>query len=107
MQTANLVLISSQRPRPAFLPDAYPDSGYLHWVGASPDYAGKRLGYAVTLAVLEEFVRLGCKDAVLETDDARLPAIRTYLNLGFLPTHRHETHAERWSAIEQNLAAPR
>lgn len=67
------------------LPDQYPGSGYVHWVAADPALAGQRLGYTVTLAVLHEFARLGCRDAVLETQAFRLPAIKTYSNLGFVP----------------------
>ncbi|HZO90601.1 MAG TPA: GNAT family N-acetyltransferase [Chthonomonadaceae bacterium] len=87
------------------LPDQYPGSGYVHWVAADPDHRGQRLGYAVTLAVLHEFVRRGCKDAVLETDDHRLAAIKTYQNLGFVPEHRHESHPERWAEIIARLLA--
>src|SRR5215207_2363046 len=69
------------------VPEAYPGSGYVHWVGTDAAHRGKRLGYAVTLAVLYRFRDLGCRDAVLETDPFRLPAIRVYLNLGFLPVN--------------------
>ncbi len=84
--------------------DRFPDSGYVHWVGALPSHAGRRLGFIVSLAVLHEFVRLGCRDAVLETDDFRLPAIKTYRNLGFRPEIQEETHAARWKAVEEKLA---
>lgn len=63
------------------LPNAYPDSGYVHWVAAHPAHMGKKLGAGVTIATLHEFARLGLKDAVLETDDHRLAAIKTYQNL--------------------------
>jgi mycothiol synthase len=86
------------------LPDAYPNSGYVHYVGALYGHKGKRLGYEVTLATLQKFVELGCKDAVLETDDHRLPAIKTYLNLGFVPENRHESHPQRWEAVQENLS---
>ncbi len=90
------------------LPDSYPGSGYVHWVAASPSHRGKRLGYLVSLAVLHEFVRLGCRDAVLETDDDRLPALKTYLSLGFVPEYRDASHADRWAVIQTHLspAAP-
>jgi mycothiol synthase len=85
--------------------DKFPGSGYLHWVGVHPDHRGKQLGKIVTIAVLEEFVKLGCKDAVLETQDHRLPAIRTYKNLGFEETHVHESHPLRWAMIAELLAS--
>lgn len=85
------------------VPDAYPGSGYVHWVGTAPGHRGKRLGLLVSLATLYEFVRLGCADAVLETDDFRVPAIKVYLTLGFRPEYHHATHAPRWAALAPAL----
>jgi uncharacterized protein (TIGR03790 family) len=87
------------------LPERFPDSGYVHWVAVDPAHQGQRLGYVVTLATLYEFASMGCKDAVLETDDHRLAAIKTYQNLGFVPEHHHESHLERWAVIADMLAA--
>ncbi len=87
------------------LPDKFPASGYVHWVGSHPEYKGKRLGYSVSLAVLRIFKTLGCKDAVLETDDFRLAAIKIYNDLGFVPEHRHESHPERWARVFSDLLA--
>ena len=87
------------------LPDKYPTSGYVHWVACDPAHRGKGLGYAVTLATLHEFARMGCSDAVLETDDHRLPAIRTYHKLGFQEEHTTESHFLRWAKIADLLAA--
>jgi mycothiol synthase len=85
------------------LPDAYPDSGYVHWVGSDPAHRGLKLGFIVTLATLHEFVALGCQDSVLETDDSRIPAIKTYLKLDFAPVYRDETHRERWEKIDAQV----
>jgi mycothiol synthase len=57
----------------------------------------------VSLAALHEFVRLSCADAVLETDDFRVPAIKVYLSLGFRPEYRHATHEPRWAALAPML----
>ncbi len=85
------------------LPDAYPGTGYVHWVGGDPQHRGKRLGSLVSLAVLHEFVRLGCTAAVLDTDDFRVPAITVYRDLGFVPQMRHATHPERWSRLDVRI----
>jgi mycothiol synthase len=98
-QAGRVVATASSR----LLPDAYPGSGYVHWVGADPELRGRKLGWIVTLATLHDFVRLGCRDAVLETDDFRLPAIVTYRRLGFEPVYRDETHRERWQKIEEQI----
>jgi mycothiol synthase len=88
----------------AQIPEAAPETGFLHWVAADPEHRGRRLGYRVSLAVLHELARRGCRDAALLTDDPRLPAIKTYQNLGFLPEHRNETHADRWKAVAARLS---
>ncbi len=87
------------------LPERFPESGYVHWVAVEPSHQGRRLGYIVTLAALHEFARMGCRDAVLETDDHRLAAIKTYQSLGFEPEHRDGMHVERWTKIAADLLA--
>jgi mycothiol synthase len=73
-----------------------PVIGYLHMVGVSPEHQGKQLGYWVSLAVLHHFVAVGRMEAVLQTDDFRLAAIKTYLRMGFEPVLIHENQRERW-----------
>ena len=87
------------------VPDRFPGSGYLHWVGVDPEYRGQRLGAIVSLAVLHEFARMGCQDAVLETDDHRLAAIKIYQEMGFEPVHTDESHILRWAKIASDLLA--
>ncbi|HSV74452.1 MAG TPA: GNAT family N-acetyltransferase [Chthonomonadales bacterium] len=79
----------------------FPQSGYVHWVCVDPNLRGLGLGRAVTVRVLRHFVASGCQDAVLETDDHRLPAIRLYLTMGFVPEMAHESHIERWKAVRR------
>ncbi len=81
------------------LPEQYPQAGYLHYVGAYRAEAGRGLGGLVTWAVLKHFRDEGLGSAVLETDDFRLPAIRTYLKIGFVPEYRHPQDQSRWSRI--------
>jgi mycothiol synthase len=85
------------------LPDRYPEAGYLHYVGARPSERGRRLGEAVTRRVLVHFADSGLSQAVLETDDFRLPAVRTYLRLGFVPEPRAAGDVVRWSKVLRNL----
>lgn len=82
--------------------DRFPGSGYVHWVGALPGHAGKRLGSALMDRLLVDFRERGYRDAVLETDDFRLPAIRTYLRHGYVPITedvKGENHLARWSMV--------
>jgi mycothiol synthase len=96
---SDLVATASLR----YMPDQFPGDAYLHWVGAHPAHSGKRLGRLVSLAVLHAGKDRGYGAAWLETDDFRLPAIKTYLALDFTPVFRDEGHAERWSAVMEKL----
>ena len=88
----------------AWLYDKSPDStGYVHMVGAMPEWKGRGLGYQVSLAALHEMKREGKKDAVLHTDDFRLAAVKIYLSLGFEPEMNHESHESRWEQVYQKL----
>lgn len=71
----------------------------IGWISVSPGHQGKRLGYQVTLAGLRFLHGQGYKETFLHTDDWRLPALKTYLNLGFEPEITHDSHPERWRKI--------
>jgi len=75
----------------------------LGWVSASPDHQGKGLGYQVSLAVLHFMKKKGYPETFLQTDDHRLPALKTYLKLGFEPEITHESHPGRWKAVYEKL----
>lgn len=68
-----------------------------------PEHRGHRLGYWLTLATLHYFRDHGFQQAILDTDDFRLPAIREYLDLGFEPEYTHPSHTERWERIRAEL----
>jgi mycothiol synthase len=79
----------------------------LGWVVVSPEQRGHRLGMVVCRAVLDFIRQLGHDRAFLLTDDFRLPAIQTYLTLGFVPAIVDRSHPTRWAAIHHQLAAHR
>jgi mycothiol synthase len=89
----------NRHTRPPYAPE--PELG---WVAASPAHRGHGLGYAVCLAVLRHAARLEFPSIFLRTDDHRLPAIRTYLKLGFEPWLFNDTAAERWRAISRVMS---
>ena len=81
--------------------DRHPGGGELGWVAAHPDHRGRGLGEAVCTAVVKRFHSAGYRRVYLKTDDFRLPAIRTYLRLGFVPLKENEAIAERWHAVRK------
>ncbi len=79
-------------------------TGYLqHMVAVSAAHRGRRLGRCVSLAALRHMRQRGCQRAVLDTDDDRLPAIRTYLALGFVPHMVEDDHPARWQRVMSHL----
>lgn len=81
------------------VPEQWPHGGYLHWVGVRPSARCLGVGRAVSCAALRYFHDVGCRYAVLETDPERLPALRLYLRLGFVPAIRHEADPQRWQSL--------
>jgi mycothiol synthase len=73
------------------------ETGYVHMVCVTPEHRGHGLGYWLTLATLHYFRAHGYTRAILNTDDFRLPAIQTYLRLGFVPDMTHVSHPDRWT----------
>ena len=84
--------------------------GYLHMVASLPTHRGRGLGRVVCLAALHYLRSHGFGSAALTTDDPRLPAIATYLALGFVPDYWEDpasSQRARWSAVFARLAAAR
>ena len=79
------------------------DVGYVHMVGVVAEHTGHKLGQWVSLAVLCYFRDNNFKCSILDTDDFRIPAIKTYLNLGFIPVYVEEGQPERWRNIFEKL----
>ena len=75
------------------------DTGYLHMVGILPSHAGKRLGYFVSLAAMYRMAEENRLRTILQTDDFRISAIKSYLRLGYEPEIVHPNQVDRWKQI--------
>ncbi|MFD0713232.1 GNAT family N-acetyltransferase [Paenibacillus sp. GCM10027626] len=79
------------------------ECGYLHMVGILSAYAGKGLGMQISLAALHAMKQEGCSKAVLHTDDFRIPALKIYFKIGFVPNVVHDNQFKRWNDIAEAL----
>jgi len=84
----------------------HPAGGELGWVAAHPEHRGKGLGAAVCAAAVARMLRAGYRRVYLHTDDFRLPAIKTYLRLGFVPFLFEEGMEQRWREVLRRLEWP-
>lgn len=75
----------------------------LSWVAVLPAHRGRGLAYPICRAVLEYARSAGHPYVILKTQDFRLPAINTYLRLGFEPVMQDPSHAERWKHIRERI----
>lgn len=73
--------------------------GCLHMVCIDPSYRGKGLSGPLNSSVLNYLAEHGCSNVILRTDDFRIPAIKSYLSLGFKPILYTEGMLERWQKI--------
>ena len=83
--------------------DLHPYGGELGWVAAAPEHRGKGLGLAVCAQATARLIQAGYRNIYLLTDDFRLPAIKTYLKLGYEPLLFCEGMAERWEQVYRKL----
>jgi mycothiol synthase len=75
-------------------------------VGCRSSHLGRGLGWLVSLAAMHRMQAEGRERAVLQTDDFRLPAIRSYQRLGYRPLLFSEDHRRRWLAVVKELGWP-
>lgn len=83
-----------------------PFCGELGWVAADPAHTGQGLGMAVTAAVTARFIEIGYRHIHLFTETFRLPALKTYLKLGYVPLLSTPETPEHWQAICAQLEWP-
>ena len=73
--------------------------GLIHMVGSLPECRGKGVGNMLCAVADHVLKTTGMKTARLRTDDFRVPAIKTYLRIGFKPDLSTEDYVQRWDVI--------
>lgn len=82
------------------------ETGYLHMVAVTESERGNGLGYQVSLACLYKMIEEKRTAASLVTEIFRIPAIKTYLKLGFQPHIMLEEQRERWQNVFIQMDKP-
>ena len=84
--------------------DLFPDAYEMGWVAASPEHQGRGLGRVVTAASTDTIIRAGASSIYLLTDDWRLPAIKGYLRVGYVPFFSKPDIKPCWQEVFSKLA---
>lgn len=83
---------------------ALPELGVIGWVMTHPDFQGRHLGRAVSVAAMHRLYEAGYRTFSLLTDDFRIAALKTYLALGWKPWLYEQDMEERWRKIAAGFA---
>ena len=78
----------------------------LHMVGMAREFMGLGLSRSVCAAAANLMIRQGIRRITLMTDDFRIPAIRTYLSLGFRPWYFMDDMPGRWRHVFDEIGIP-
>ncbi len=81
--------------------------GYIHMVAAHPDVRGLGIGNFMLAYALKKLYNDNVDYTILTTDDFRLPAIKTYINAGFIPVQNDSDDPDgmifRWKKVLELL----
>ena len=81
------------------------DYGQIHWVAVRKAYWNRGLGKAMMTHALNRMAEWHDK-AFLGTQSKRLPAIKIYLDFGFVPDLDHPFAREAWREVKAELNHP-
>jgi ribosomal protein S18 acetylase RimI-like enzyme len=81
------------------------DYGVIHWIAIRPAFQGLGLGKAALAHALRQLAKWH-ERCLLITQSRRLPAIRMYLNFGFLPDLSRPGAAVGWREVKAQLQHP-
>lgn len=82
------------------------DASEMGWVAAAHDHRGRGLGRVVVSAATRTLLENGAKAIYLLTDDWRLPALKVYLEVGYVPYHGVVGSRQRWRVVCAELGVP-
>ena len=79
--------------------------GQIHWVAICPAYQGRGLSKPM-MSVAMERLKQSHDRCFLDTSTRRIPAIKRYLDFGFIPDGSRENSREAWREVASVLEHP-
>ena len=79
--------------------------GQIHWVVIHPDYQGRGLSKPM-MSVAMTRLKQSHERCFLGTSTGRIPAIKRYLDFGFIPDLSRENSQEAWTEVASVIKHP-
>ncbi len=80
--------------------------GRIHWVAIIPDHRGRGLSKSIMTVAMRRLRKLGHRRAMLTTATPRIPAIKTYLDFGFVPDLSRKGAWRAWRLVGEHIPHP-
>jgi mycothiol synthase len=84
----------------------FPFGGEVGYVTVDPPHRGKGLGRAVVALAVARLIEGGYRHIFVGVQGWRLPAVKCYLRLGFVPLVHSDEVLPRWRRICEQIAWP-
>ena len=84
----------------------FPFGGEVGYVVADSRHRGKGLGRLAVALVVGRFIQIGYRHIFVGVQGWRLPAVRCYLSLGFVPLLHTEELLPRWQRVCDQIGWP-
>jgi mycothiol synthase len=86
--------------------ERHPCGGRIDWLAAAQEHQGRGLGFIVAAAATNRLIEINYRNIYVTTDDHRLPAIKTFIKLGFIPDLYRKDMFARWKNVCRLLSIP-
>jgi mycothiol synthase len=84
----------------------FPFGGEVGYVTVAPLHRGKGLGRAVVALVVGRLIETGYRHIFVGVQGWRLPAVKCYLKLGFVPLLHNDELLPRWRRVCEQIGWP-
>ena len=81
----------------------FPFGGEIGYVSVAPSHRGKGLGRAITTVAVARLIERGYRNIFVGVQGWRLPAVKCYLSLGFVPLLHNEELLPRWRRVCEQI----
>ena len=80
--------------------------GLIHWLAILPEHQGRGLSKPMLTVAMNRLCGLGHRRALLRTATHRIPALKVYLDFGFVPDMTRKDAERGWKMVREAIDHP-